>query len=156
MVSVILQWIGTRSISVFKRNPSFSFRLGLIIHPVFSMVFDALLRYIFRWLSIQDICARGAILLSSPSIRPRPPMAGKSSGGGLLGHSIGIAPPRLLYGRAASYGSIINPVCLCCHRLGGSSPPFAGGFIARPDFSGVLAHLPVRLRLSACIQECTW
>ena len=81
-------------------------------------------------------------------------MAGKSPGGGLLGRSIGIEPPRLLHGRAASYGSIINPVC--CHRLNGSNPPFSGGFIARPDCSGVLAHLPVRLRLSACIQECTW
>jgi len=81
-------------------------------------------------------------------------MAGKSPGGGLLGRSIGIEPPRLLHGRAANYGSIISPVC--CHRPGGSNPPFAGGFIARPDFSGVLAHLPVQLRLLACIQECTW
>ena len=59
-------------------------------------------------------------------------MAGKSSSGGLLGRSIGIQPPRLLYGRAASYGSIINPAR--CHRPDGSSPSFAGGFIAHPKF----------------------
>ena len=41
-----------------------------------------------------------------------PPMAGKSSGGGLRDRSIGIQPPRLHHGRAASYGSIINPVML--------------------------------------------
>ena len=58
------------------------------------------------------------------------PEAGKSSGGSLLGRSIGIAPPRLLHGRAASYGSIFDPVC--CHGPDGSSPSFAGGSIARP------------------------
>ena len=81
-------------------------------------------------------------------------MAGKSSGGGLRDRSIGIQPPRLLHGRAASYGSIINPAR--CHRPDGSNPPFAGGFIARPEETfEVVAHLPVRLRLLACIQECT-
>ena len=58
------------------------------------------------------------------------PEVGKSSGGSLLGRSIGIAPPRLLYGRAASYGSIFDPVC--CHGPDGSSPSFAGGCIALP------------------------
>ena len=58
------------------------------------------------------------------------PKVGKSSGGSLRGRSIGIAPPRLLYGRAASYGSIFDPVC--CHRPDGSSPSFAGGCIACP------------------------
>lgn len=65
----------------------------------------------------------------------------------------GSGAPRLLCGRAANYGSIINPAC--CYCPDGSSPSFARGFIARPDFSEVFAPLPVRLRLSACIQECT-
>ena len=49
---------------------------------------------------------------------------GKSPDGSLLCCSIGIEPPRLPYGRAASYGSIIIPVQV--RRCAGCNPTFWG------------------------------
>lgn len=52
------------------------------------------------------------------------PRAGRASDGGVLHRSIGIEPPRLPYGRAASYGSIIIPVQ--DYRCAGCNPTFWG------------------------------
>ena len=49
---------------------------------------------------------------------------GKSPDGSLLCCSIGIEPPRLPYGRAANYGSIIIPVQV--RRCAGCNPTFWG------------------------------
>ena len=49
---------------------------------------------------------------------------GKSPDGSLLCCSIGIEPPRLPYGRAANYGSIIIPAQV--RRCAGCNPTFGG------------------------------
>ena len=56
----------------------------------------------------------------------------------LPGRSIGLSPPRLLFGRAANYGSIIVS-CAGRRRSRWQSGFRCMGLIARPD--GVLAHL---------------
>ena len=77
-------------------------------------------------------------------------MAKKSLRCVLVDQSIGIEPPCPLHGRAANCGSIINPAY--CHCPDGSGTSLAGGFIARPNRSGVLAGLSVYLRFSWCCE----
>ena len=69
------------------------------------------------------------------------------------GRSIGLSPPRLLYGRAANYGSII--ISCACHGLRRRQSGFSCfGILARP--SGVLAYLQPWLKVSLKRRERIW
>ena len=76
-------------------------------------------------------------------------MSGNLPDACLRSRSIGLSPPRLHYGRAANYGSII--ISCACHRRSRWQSGFRRmGLIARPF--GVLAHLQSQLKVPPMAQ----
>ena len=76
-----------------------------------------------------------------------PKRKGKSLDARLRTESIGISPLHLLYGRAASYGSIINP-CTCHRHLREQLGFLLYKSLSLAFFRKVLAFLQPRLRFS--------
>ena len=88
------------------------------------------------------------LVLTWYAICPRPPHTGNLPDACVRNRSIGLSPPRLPYGRAANYGSIINP--RACLRLRRWQSGFAcNDFIARFRGHGAPAGPALEFPLSS-------